>query len=244
MAADPPQLTEFQVELVRTFFTLPVSEDYLLAGGMGLAAHALTTRPTDDLDLFAFEPASVVPALEAIEEAAAERGWTVERDTVHPGFCRLLVHGPQDVFIDLCLDTRPHMPPTMTVLGPAFAPQELAGRKLGALRERGAPRDFADVYVLAQRFGTASLLQHAEAANLLFDRDGLTDAITENLGRLADAAIPVDDPAALRAFYAQWVDELTALPPEAAAPRVGRWVSREPGSDPAPPTPAPPGPSL
>ena len=47
---DPPQLTAFQIQVARTFFSLPASEGFLLAGGAALAAHALTTRPTKDAD--------------------------------------------------------------------------------------------------------------------------------------------------------------------------------------------------
>lgn len=38
------------------------------------------------------------------------------------------------------------------MVGPTFDPEELAGRKLTALFDRAAARDFADVFVLAQRF--------------------------------------------------------------------------------------------
>ena len=45
-------LTAFQVEVARAFFALPSAEGFLLAGGAALAAHGLTARPTQDLDLF------------------------------------------------------------------------------------------------------------------------------------------------------------------------------------------------
>ena len=57
MAAGPTDgggevLTAFQIELTRTFFTLPASQRFLLAGGAALLAQHLTVRPTQDLDLF------------------------------------------------------------------------------------------------------------------------------------------------------------------------------------------------
>lgn len=49
--ADDPR-TELQREILAFFFALPQSAGYLLAGGAALIATGLSTRPTDDLDLF------------------------------------------------------------------------------------------------------------------------------------------------------------------------------------------------
>ena len=79
-------------------------------------------------------------ALEALEAAAQERGWTVERRQVGEIFCRVTVHGPDDVDVDLALDSSPGMEPSMSVLGThTFAPEELAARKLLALFDPGLP---------------------------------------------------------------------------------------------------------
>ena len=47
-----PDLTDFQLEVTRLFFSLPASKGFLLAGGAALLAQHLTTRPTEDLDFF------------------------------------------------------------------------------------------------------------------------------------------------------------------------------------------------
>jgi hypothetical protein len=70
-----------------------------------------------------------------------------------PTFCRLVViDRDNEVLVDLAVDSPPHLPPTMTLLGPTLAPLELAGRKLLALFGRAEARDFADVSVLSERF--------------------------------------------------------------------------------------------
>lgn len=235
---DPQQLTAFQAELTRTFFSLPASEGFLIAGGAALAAQSLTTRPTRDLDFFTGEPGTVLSALEALEEAAGARGWTVERRQVGETFCRVTVHGPDDVDVDLALDTSPGMEPSMSALGPTFAPEELAGRKLLALFGRGYPRDFADVFVLAQRFGTATMLARAREADPGFD----LGVLAEMLGGLtlyADEDLPIDEPAALRAFYRRWRTELAGP----GAPRADAPHRPEPPGY-RPPTPPPPHMSL
>ena len=211
---DPVPLTDFQVEVARAFFSLPASEGFLLAGGAALAAQALTTRATQDLDFFTDQSGSVLPALEALEREASRRGWTVERQREGTSFYRITVHGPQDVAVevDLALDSRPGMPPTMTVLGPSYAPEELAGRKVVALFDRAYPRDLADVYMLAKRFGTARLLEQAAAVDRSFDHAVLADMIRGRLANVGDDELPVPDPAALRGFYAAWAVELSQSP--------------------------------
>jgi hypothetical protein len=53
--------------------------------------------------------------------------------------------------------------------GPTLDPEELAGRKLLALFDRAAARDFADVRLLARRFGKDVLLARASQIDPGFD---------------------------------------------------------------------------
>jgi hypothetical protein len=77
-----PDLTDFQLEVTRLFFSLPASKGFLLAGGAALLAQHLTTRPTDDLDFFTAPDSGHVPAArDALEAAARERGWATEPST-------------------------------------------------------------------------------------------------------------------------------------------------------------------
>jgi hypothetical protein len=50
------------------------------------------------------------------------------------------------------VDAPPGHPGSVTIAGPTFDPEELAGRKLLAPFDRAAARDFVDIYLLAQRF--------------------------------------------------------------------------------------------
>jgi hypothetical protein len=85
-----------------------------------------------------------------------------------------------------------------------------AGHKLLALFDRAAARDFADVYVLAHRFGKDVLLARAAQIDAGFDAKVLSDMFT-TLDRFTDDEIPVPDgssAAELRTFYATWRSEL------------------------------------
>lgn len=203
-------LTAFQIELTRTFFTLPASQKFLLAGGAALLAQHLTVRPTQDLDLFTRQQGDVRRARDELATEAARCGWTIEVHQDGEDFCRLVVHGPEDVLVDLALESPPTMAATVSFIGPTFAPQELAGRKLLALFDRAAARDFADVYVLALRYSKAVLLRRADAIDAGLDHDVLATYM-RTLARFSDHELPVapEEIAPMRAFFTAWATELT-----------------------------------
>lgn len=203
-------LTEFQVRVARLFFSLPASVGFLLAGGAALVAQNLTTRPTQDLDFFTSSAgASVGTARDAFEAAAAERNWRVERIQDAETFCRLLIHGDEDLLVDLALDSVPGMSPTASVVGPTFAPEELAGRKLVALFDRAEARDFADVFALRTRFDRITLLSRAAEVDRDFD-DLIFASMLDSVSRFPDSMIAVaaEEVPRLRAYFAEWASAL------------------------------------
>jgi len=114
--------------------------------------------------------------------------------------------------VDLAVNTPPDLPASATPAGPTLAPEELAGHKLLALFDRAAARDFADVYVLAHRFGKGVLLARAAEIDAGFGAKVLADMFA-TLDRFTDDEIPVPDgssAAELRAFYSTWRSELAA----------------------------------
>ena len=164
------ELSAFQLEVARLFFALPASQGFLLAGGAALLAQHLTARPTEDLDFFtAAERGHVPAARDALEAAARQRGWSVQRIHDSDTFCRMVIRrADAGVLVDMAVHAPPDLPASSTPAGPTLAPEELAGHKLLALFDRAAARDFADVYVLAHRFGKDVLLARARP-----DRRGL-----------------------------------------------------------------------
>lgn len=182
-----------------------------------MLAHGLTDRPTQDLDFFTHPGGGQVPtARDALEAAASDRGWRVERIHDSPTFCRLLVRGTEDLVVDLAVDSPPARPSTASVLGPTYAPEELAGRTLLALFDRAAARDFVDVFALANRYGKQALLEQALAIDAGFDHGVLSQAFAA-LVRYADAdlTVPAGQVQGLRDFFSQWQTELSTSPPEA-----------------------------
>ena len=209
-----PGLPAFQLEVARVFFALPASKGFLLAGGAALLAQHLTARPTEDLDFFTSpERGHVSSARDALEAAARQRGWATERIHDSGTFCRMVIRSADaGVLVDLAVNAPPDLPPSVTPAGPTLAPEELAGHKLLALFDRAAARDFADVYVLARRFGKDALITRATQIDAGFDTKVLAGMMA-TLDRFTDSEIPVpsgSSAAGLRAFYAAWRSELAA----------------------------------
>ncbi len=203
-------LTEFQVEVTRLFFSLPASEGFLLAGGGALLAVGLTARPTQDLDFFgAPDSVDIGAARDQFDVAVAERGWRCERIQESDTFVRLRLSGVDEVIVDIAIDAPAGRPPFVTVVGPTFDPEELAGRKLTALFGRAEARDFADVFVLAQRFDRSVLLQRAAEVDLGFDRLVLAEMM-RTIDRFSDDELPVDeaDVETMREFFRRWAEEI------------------------------------
>lgn len=137
--ADGGRLTAFQV-VAQLFFGLPASDGFLLAGGGALLAQGLTARPTQDLDFFTRPGAGDVGmARDQLVAAAGGHGWDVDVVQDSDTFCRLLIHGPDDLLVDLTLGSAPGRPTMASIAGPTFAPAELTGRKVIALFDRAAP---------------------------------------------------------------------------------------------------------
>jgi hypothetical protein len=203
-------LTDFQAEVARLFFSLPAADGFLLAGGGALLASGLTTRPTEDLDFFGERGRSDVAAVRRqLEAAAFARGWKVTPIQVSDSFARLHVQAEAGVLVDIAIDVAAGHPPVVSIVGPTFAPEELAGRKLVALFDRAEARDFADVFVLVRRFGRQVLLDQAAQVDGGFDTDVLA-VMMRTLDRFTDEELPADDASALelRTFFAAWADEM------------------------------------
>ena len=202
-------LTPFQIEVARAFFDLPEASGFLLAGGAALAAQGLTTRPTQDLDLFTSPGRGVVAdAMHALETSAAERGWAIRQSRASDTFARLVVTGHGDsVVVDLAVDATPEKPAMMSVAGPTLDPDELAAHKVVALFDRAEARDFADVHALAARYSRRRLVELAALVDAGFDLAIFADML-EAHRRFTDQEIPSADPDAVRAFADRWSAEL------------------------------------
>ena len=122
---------------------------------------------------------------------------------------RLVIHGNGHLLVDLALDSPPGHPATASLIGPTFAPRELAGRKVVALFDRAEARDFADVFELSRRFTKNDLLEQASQIDRGFDPHFFAQML-RSLARFNDADLPAAKALipAMRDFFNTWANEL------------------------------------
>jgi hypothetical protein len=207
--SEVPHVSDFQIEIVRLLFSLPESSSFLLVGGMALLAQGMSVRPTEDVEAFTAIPGDVQIARAAFESEVLKRNWRIDVRRSTETFVRLHVHGPETVIVDLALDSPPVLPPTMSVLGPTFAPDEIAARKLLALFDRAMPRDFVDVYSVTRHRSTKELV------NFAIELDPGMNPVVLGLAmrqltryRDGDLPIPLSEVAKIRAFFDAWASDL------------------------------------
>ncbi|MDQ4114381.1 MAG: nucleotidyl transferase AbiEii/AbiGii toxin family protein [Actinomycetota bacterium] len=139
-----------------------------------------------------------------------DRGWQTAIVWEADEFVRLSVIGADDkIEVDLGIDASLILPPTVTFLGPTIGLEENAGRKTLALFGRAAPRDFVDVFNLAQRFGKPKLLELAAERDLGFDRR-VFGQMARMVNQINARQFPLDEGSVpdLVAFFNGWSEEL------------------------------------
>jgi hypothetical protein len=202
-------ITGFQVEVANLFFALPEASSFLLAGGLALLAQGMSVRPTEDMDAFTSNPDDVQRASAAFQVAARSRGWGVEVMRASETFVRLQVEGSEQILVDLALDSPPGLPSMMSILGPTYAPDELAARKLLALFGRALPRDFVDVYRVNKSRSESDLLELARSIDPGLEEGQLALAMGQ-LARYSDSQLDIgsEEIDALRAYFDEWTRRL------------------------------------
>ncbi len=205
-------LPEFHTRVAKIFFQLPSSNGFLLAGGAALLATGFSNRPTEDLDFFGdAKLVNVTTTAEQFEVALGEHALSYKRIQFTNNFVRLLVRGDAEVLVDIAIDIAARRKPTITIAGPVFDLEELAGRKLLAIYDRAEARDFSDLFLLASKFANEIILACANELVVELDLRHLAQMF-DSLNRFEDQEIPVASDAVigLRNFYQQWSNLLRA----------------------------------
>jgi hypothetical protein len=145
---------------------------FALGGGNALLAHGLTTRPTQDVDLFTDQEHGVEAAAAAVEAALASVGFQAERhdDTADladlfpgmgQGLAEWTVTAPgEQTILQMAYFDRSRAPVGMEI-GPVLAAADVAGGEVCALASRVEARDYADTARLLERYSPAELIAFA-----------------------------------------------------------------------------------
>lgn len=187
----------------------------VLTGGYAVQAHRLLERVSQDLDVATESATPMEEIAQAVRDGLTERGWQVADVEIAPLSARFQVADP--LTGDVCeVDVLKEVfwrPLAHTAYGPVLGEEDVIGTKVRALADRGAARDFLDVYAASRRWTTTDLEEfgrrHArgrfspeDLQSRLAGADWIDDAEFSAYG-LDESAM-----AALRAWAQVWSDDL------------------------------------
>jgi len=186
-------LDELQKRFLQAARSTPLAEHFVLAGGAALGGVYLKHRRTGDLDFFTREAAAVRSAVPVLQEIAAKLGLAVDIRRLQGTFFQAFLAGePGTLKIDVAHDTpfRLAEPKLDSELGfPVESIDDLVANKVSALFDRAEPRDFVDIYFLAQDYAPfPSLVEKAKQKHLGIDDYWLAQA----LGRVDEPVLLPD----------------------------------------------------
>ncbi len=154
---------DFQREVTQVCLAATEHSDVALAGAGAIREHGLTTRQTEDIDLFTANtsPDTFKATSDALRQALEAHGLHVTVLRTSSLYNQLLVsNGTHEIEIDLAADWRKH-PPTRLAIGNVLNELDAAASKVNALYSRAETRDFLDVDAIRRtgRFTDAALLR-------------------------------------------------------------------------------------
>ncbi|HEV3289424.1 MAG TPA: nucleotidyl transferase AbiEii/AbiGii toxin family protein [Streptosporangiaceae bacterium] len=213
-------INELQREIAVIALRAAARYGFALAGGNALIAHGIVDRPTEDVDLFSDQEASVAAAARAVEAALHEAGFRADRRDTSEGlgdifygmgqeFAEWIITAPggQETMLQMAYFDRIHGPVTMDV-GPVLDLEDLAGSKVCALASRVEPRDFVDTAAALRRYTADQLIGFARRLDPGLDDRDFADA-GRQLDRMPDGVfarygLGPQDVAWLRDQFAAW----------------------------------------
>ena len=213
-------INELQREIAVIALRAAARYGFALAGGNALIAHGIVDRPTEDVDLFSDQEASVAAAARAVEAALHEAGFRADRRDTSEGlgdifygmgqeFAEWIITAPggQETMLQMAYFDRVHGPVTMDV-GPVLDLEDLAGSKVCALASRVEPRDFVDTAAALRRYTADQLIGFARRLDPGLDDRDFADA-GRQLDRMPDGVfarygLGPQDVAWLRDQFAAW----------------------------------------
>ncbi|MEB8338530.1 nucleotidyl transferase AbiEii/AbiGii toxin family protein [Streptomyces endophyticus] len=148
------KLPDLHARLLADVLAIGAPYPLVLTGGYAVQAHEIVDRPSQDLDVATESSAPMQDIAATVSSGLTERGWQVQALEVAPLAARFTVTDPRgdgQVEVDVLKEvfTRPVV---YLRHGPVLAEEDVIGTKVRALAERGAARDFIDVYAASSRW--------------------------------------------------------------------------------------------
>jgi len=195
---------------------LPVCAQYGLAvaGGYAIKAHGLVDRPSEDIDFATAATASLDEIMTALADTYTRAGYRVEVLAVDARKGHLLVSFPISGTYRVGVLKEPlNHPLTMMEFGPVIALPDAVALKMGALHDRGLPRDLLDVHGATAHFSGPELISLCRAAlddefSIEVLRDQLSYAATYPDEAFARYGCAPDTIADVKAWAQEWSTQI------------------------------------
>jgi hypothetical protein len=228
-------LTDLHRQVAALALTAAARHGFALGGGNALLAHGLTTRPTQDVDLFTDQERGVEAAAGPVEAALAAGGLRTERPgrdadlaDLFPGMGQGLAEwtvtapGGGQTMLQMAYFDR-SLAPVIMELGPVLALEDVAGGKVCALASRVEVRDYADTARVLDRYSPEQLIGFAFRLDPALTAEDFVDA-GRQLDHLPDEefsryGLTKQDVTELRVRFAIWPRSPEAVSREVAAAR-------------------------
>lgn len=152
-------------QLVQVALPVCVTYGLAVAGGYAIKAHGLVERPSEDIDFATSTDASLGEIVAALASAYRQAGFEVQVLDADTRRGHLLVSFPitGTYRVDVLKEPLSH-PPLLMDFGPVLALPDAVALKMGALHDRGLPRDLLDVYGASAHFSGPELISLCRAA--------------------------------------------------------------------------------
>lgn len=185
-----------------------------MADGYAIKAHGLVERPSEDIDFATSADASIEEMLTALADAYRQAGLVVQMLDVDVRKGHLLVSFPISgtYRVDVMKEPLNH-PPALMAFGPVIAMPDAVALKMGALHDRGLPRDVLDVHGAAAYFSGPELIALCRAAldeecSLATLRDQLSFAAAYPDEAFTRYGCDDDEIASVRAWAQNWSTQI------------------------------------
>jgi hypothetical protein len=151
--------------LVRSVLPVCAAYGLAVAGGYAIRAHGLVERPPEDINFATAAAASIEEIMAALADAYQRAGFEVRVLGADVRKGQLLVSFPVSGTYRVDVRKEPlNHPPALTEAGPLVALPDAVALKMGALHDRGLPRDLLDVHAAAAHFSGPELISLCRAA--------------------------------------------------------------------------------
>lgn len=218
-----PELADWQRRITHLALETIGEDGFALAGSGAIREHGVTSRPTEDIDLFttSMDSAAFDQAVEHVTRAWTDNGLDVSLNRQAPLYVQfsLTTADGYHVDVDMGVDWRGYEPARLEI-GPVLSVRDAIAAKVNAVYSRAEARDFLDLDAIraSGRFTDEQLLHIATERDPGFDRHifatQLRQADLWTPGQVASYGMDPSGWAAVQQHCRQWAQNITAPAPK------------------------------